>query len=268
MRYLMLILILLTFTAPAHAGRWDAIVSVSTSNSSPEIDANALQGDTLLLVDATLGSAGLRLHACPNNGSFKFVGLSKVDPTSNPVPIRMDTGVSVGGYSKLALVERDDVIVLGCGLGRWFLESRSYAVDREDAVNRTVVASNLIVGGIQLPRVIDAEQDRSGIERIVANTSAPAKVILPTMDHCGGVPGYACTYDIKIYRVGAGSLAPTPQGGGQVFIYAPTGRAFEADFGPKKLCLPDQTIDLHYDGAQWRVQNKYPDDEARGTPCP
>jgi hypothetical protein len=29
----------------------------------------------------------------------------------------------------------------------------------------------------------------------------------------------------------------------------------------------DGTIDLHYDGAQWRVQSKYPDDVARGTPC-
>jgi hypothetical protein len=249
----LLMVALLMVAGTAQAGRWDAVVTVSTAQAGQQINANALQGDTLILVDGTLGFAGLRLHACTDPG-FKFVGLSKTDPTSNPVQIFMDAGVSVGGYSHLALVERDDVIVLGCGAGRWFLESRSEAVNREDAVNRTVIASNIN------PRIINAEIDRGGIERVVANTSVPAVVQLPTMDHCSGVPGYACTYDIKIYRVGTGSIS-------QVHVYPPPGRAFENDAGPVKLCLPDQTLDLHYDGAQWRVQNKYPDDVARGTPC-
>ncbi len=238
----------------AQAGRWDVVMSLVTHNADAEIDANALQGDTLILADATLGFGGMRLHACPNNGTYQFVGLSKVDPTSNPVQIFMDPGVSVGGYTKLALVERDDVIVLGCANGRWFLESRSEAVPREDAVNRTVIASDIN------PRIIDPEVDRGGIERVKANTNVPAVVMLPSMTHCSGSPGYACTYDIKIYRIGQGSIQ-------QVHIYAPPGIALEDSFAPVKLCLYDQTVDLHYDGGAWRVQNKYPDDRARGTPC-
>lgn len=233
-------------TSAAQAGRWEeTLLFPPTPRGGTEINAGNITVDTMILVDATLGFAGVRLPAC-TAGMERYIGVSKRDDTANPVHIRTAAGVTIGGYTDLALVERDDVIVMGCVFERWFIESRSELVRRSWAVNRTVVAST----PGQNPYQILAEHERDGVVRMYANTTTSV-AILPVMDHCVQYPGYGCTVDVTVFR--------TENSVHQVHVYAPPGRSISGIVGPAKLCLPNQSITFHYDGNQFHVHNRFPE---------